>query len=283
MALLALGTALLMQSCSKDADKVVPSVRTNKADAQIEGYNVQVNIYQSGAGLNSGATVDMSWYDPEQEDSGVTESSAAFRVEFYNSTGLVLVAPHVESDIAINGPSGSFRNGFTFSIPSYLPAGTYEVRVSPDVPNGSLVAYQTTPSPDGQGHVTITQGPVSSAANKITAAAGPYDGSFTARYSSGLSYFGYNKIIRLGLQNTATGVFFLLAPPSADWPLAATSTTNNRFQTPMDGSSIPSFSASYSSADIGPTSISNASGTAYKLFLDDYNTTYISGATVYLN
>lgn len=289
LALFAVGAAALLQSCSREADNVVPSPRISTADGTEATLKIStsVNNLESGTPVDlvPGATVDMSWYDPSQNStSPVTQASSTLRIELYSGTTLVLVAPHELSYIGMLGLSQNLTNGVTFTIPAYLPAGDYGIHISTDVDCGSLVAYSNSGAKitDAYGQVTIGQGQVTAGTGVAFGGRRPTAGvqnSFPIQYPSGNTFFAYEKKIRLGLQDTDTGVFFLLAPASSNWR-PATSTTDNQFVTPASASQTPYFQVTYDINDLGGNTITYPNGKLYKLYLDNYNTTYLSGSTV---
>jgi hypothetical protein len=289
LALFAISAAALLQSCSKEADNVMPVPRVGIADGTEATLTISTYVNSAEAGtpvdLVPGATVDMSWYDPSQySTSAVTQASSTLRVEFYSGATLVLVAPHELSYIGMLSLSQNSTNGVTFTIPAYLPAGDYTIHIATDVADGSLIAYTNSAAKvtDAYGQITIGQGQVTAGTGIALSGRRPAGGvynSFPIQYPSGNTYFAYEKKVRLGLQDVDTGVFFLLAPASANWR-PATSTTDNRFVTPTSASQTPYFQVSYDINDLGGNFITYPNGKPYKLYLDNYNTTYLSGSAV---
>jgi hypothetical protein len=304
LTLLLLGTAILVQSCSKESDSVTPQLSTERvaAPSSLDSLNnpsktrsdyrflstkssassnavagAVIAIYPVSGSL--GSQVDLLWNDFDYTPSGQHASPTA-HVELTGPAHIIL--PHVNLK-SYFGNTGA-TNGFTFTIPPYVPTGSYNVYVTADAPYSSVV--HDPGYPDAEGTLTITSASVTTfnglkavtGVNPPPRVGGGYliDGkSFSILWPA--QQYASSTLVRFGLQS-ASGVYYLLARPNllGVTDNYATGTSPYSMNNVFDNAS-GEFKGGEITAQIVYSMSDVPSGT-YTMYLDNYSTTYTFSA-----
>lgn len=241
LALLLLGIALLVQSCSKESETIAPKPTVSATEdnvskldeasikkAQELGVSVSktfpatrtstttATVYTDNASGVQGSEITITW--PDFNYGGPQATATTVRFELVGPAHLVMPAILIESAF---GPVGG-SNSFLFSIPGYLPTGQYQVIVTTIQANTSLihdtgngVIYDR-----AEGILNITSGTVQNAGQRMFAY--NFSNIHPAPNVFGNSSFEMqwpelgvlNGKVRFTMQNVNTGVYYAPAPSS---------------------------------------------------------------------
>jgi hypothetical protein len=307
LTLMLLGTVILMQSCSKESDSVTPQPTTERvaAPSSLDSLNNPSKTRSNYRFLSKSATstrasaviaidpvsgplggqVNLFWSDFDYTPNGQHASPTA-HIELTGPAHIIIPHANLKSYF---GNTGS-TNGFTFTIPPYVPTGSYTVHVTAEGLNPSLI--HDSGYPDAEGTLTVTSATVTAlsgleATSTVTDVppANPFTPVDTRNFNVNWPGQPYpaGTMVRFALQNSS-GVYYLLARPNLlgitdNYPVGAIpSSMGNVFSANQQGT--------YATEDQVVTYfVYDIPGGTYSMYVDDYSTKYLystASATVTL-